>query len=120
MLFATSIGSRDGSAHDRAGLWWWLIRDLSKLAVRVIEIPPSTRAKFITGKGNASKDTVLVAAIKRLPIDVANNNEADAAVLAAIGHDLLGQPICDLPALNRASIDKHRPTVLPPAQNKDA
>lgn len=52
------------------------------------EIPPSCRAKLATGKGNASKDAVLVEAVKRLAYPGSDHNEADALWLlqAALHH----------------------------------
>ena len=43
-----------------------------------LEVPPTVVKKLATGKGNASKDLVLVEAVKRLGYAGANNNEADA------------------------------------------
>ena len=50
-----------------------------------IEIPPSTLKKFATGKGTAPKETVIAHVYKRWGRMCANNNEADAFVLAKIG-----------------------------------
>ena len=38
-------------------------------------------------------------------VDVTNNNEADALVLAAMGADHLGAPLVDLPQTHRAALD---------------
>jgi len=105
-----SYGSKNaGSQHDRSGLWWLLVDVFTIRGWRVLEVPPSTRMKYATGKGMVDKDVVLAAAIKRLPIDVTNNDEADAAWLCAIGHDLLGDPLTDLPATHRAALNSVRP-----------
>jgi crossover junction endodeoxyribonuclease RuvC len=92
------------SAHDRSGLWWLLIDAFTVRGWRVIEASPNTRAKYATGKGNASKDQVLAAAVRRFEFDIDNNNAADAAWLAAIGHDLLGQPLMELPKDHTAAL----------------
>lgn len=43
------------------------------------EISPSAIKKHATGKGNAKKDAMLIAAARRWPdIDIADNNHADA------------------------------------------
>jgi Holliday junction resolvasome RuvABC endonuclease subunit len=42
------------------------------------EIPPASRCKYATGKGNASKEAVLVAAVKRLDYGGHSHDEADA------------------------------------------
>lgn len=116
VIEAPSFGSRGGSAHDRAGLWWLVVSALIHRDIAVIDISPKTRAKYATGRGNAGKDEVLTAAVRRLPIDVDNNNTADAAWLCAIGHDLLGAPLAPLPAAHRSAIDGLRDNAnLPPA-----
>jgi crossover junction endodeoxyribonuclease RuvC len=92
------------SQHDRSGLWWLLIDAFTIRGWRAIEVAPSTRMKYATGKGMVSKDVVLASAIKRLSIDVTNNDEADAAWLCALGHELLGSPIVDLPQDHRAAL----------------
>lgn len=97
--------SKNGKASDRAGLHW-LIRDrLDAAGVRVAVVTPTARAKYATGKGNAGKDAVLIEVVRRLPIHVADNNEADAAVLLAMGLDHLGEPLAPMPATHRAALD---------------
>ncbi|MCI2958205.1 hypothetical protein MN032_10900 [Agromyces atrinae] len=99
-----------GSHHDRSGLWWLVTDALVPIVERVIEVTPPTLKKYATGKGNASKDEVLAAVIRRYPdIEVTNNNEADALVLAAVGARLAGHPIeASLPAANLAALEKVR------------
>lgn len=81
-----------GSHHDRSGLWWLIVAYLHEIH-QVVEVAPGTVKKFATGKGNAGKDEMLAAAIKRYPsADVVNNNVADAVHLAAMGARFLGRP----------------------------
>lgn len=47
-------------------------------------VPPTVMKLFATGRGNASKEDVLIAAVKR-SWQVRNNNEADARWLQAMG-----------------------------------
>jgi crossover junction endodeoxyribonuclease RuvC len=49
------------------------------------EIPPAVLKKFATGKGNADKDAVLAAAIRRFGFQGEDNNAADAWILRAMG-----------------------------------
>jgi hypothetical protein len=57
-------------------------------------VPPTSRAKYATGKGNAKKDMVVASAIvmfgEKLVID---DNAADAMFLAAMGARYIGNPI---------------------------
>jgi crossover junction endodeoxyribonuclease RuvC len=103
-----SYGSHTPSALERAGLWHLVMVAIDARGIAWTQIAPATLKKYATGKGNADKGQVLAAAIHRLPVAIDNDNTADAAWLAAIGHDLLGHPITDLPAAQRAAIDKHR------------
>jgi hypothetical protein len=72
----------------------------------VLPVEPNLRAKYATGKGAASKDAVLAAAVRRYAsIDITGNDTADAVCLMAIGLRLLGRPIDDpLPALNLSAL----------------
>lgn len=97
-----------GGQHVRAGLWWTVAAGLTARTMRVLVVPPSTRAMYATGRGNAGKDEVLAAAIKRYPHhDITGNDVADAVILAAIGARLLGHPIEDsLPKANERAMAK--------------
>jgi crossover junction endodeoxyribonuclease RuvC len=60
---------------------------LLELGVETYEIPPTTLKKFITGKGNASKEQVMVAVYKRFGFEAPDNDQADAVGLAyAMAH----------------------------------
>lgn len=102
--------ARQGGQHDRAGLWWMAVDRFTTLGFPVVEVPPATRAKYATGKGNAAKDIVLAAVIRRyLNVAVTGNDEADALVLAAMGARHLGQPVEEsLPQINLAAMDAVR------------
>lgn len=94
-----------GSSHDRAGLWWGVVDQLHSSGVSVAEVAPTCRARYICGKGNASKDAVLASAIRRfidVPID--GNDVGDATILRAMGCDQLGHPIATVPASQRLAL----------------
>lgn len=109
VMEAPAYSRSTGKAHDRSGLWWMLY-DLLVCTNRSLVVPvlPNTRAKYATGKGNAGKDAVLAAAVRRYPsIDITGNDTADAVVLMAIGCRLLGEPIDDpMPVAHLAALDK--------------
>lgn len=96
VIEAPAFASKTGSVHERSGLWWQIVAECWYNGVDVLEVPPTSRAKYGSGKGNASKDAVLAAAVRQYSqAPIANNNEADAVILAAIGARVLGEPIED-------------------------
>lgn len=107
VIEAPAFSRTAGHMHDRSGLWWMLVDTALSSYVPVAEVTPTTRARYATGKGNASKDAVLLAVARRYPhIEVGNNNEADALVLGAMGARWLGQPIDHLPLAQAEAIAK--------------
>ena len=96
-----AYASVGGSHHDRSGLWWIIVHHLYQFH-DIAEVPPSTLKKYATGKGNASKDAVLAAVVRRyLDVDVTDNNVSDSLVLAAMGSRFLGRPLeLELPKVN--------------------
>lgn len=99
-------GQTTGHHHDRSGLWWAIVSEYHSQHVPVVEVTPTSLKKYATGKGNAGKDTVLLEVARRYPtVPVANNNEADALVLAAMGfHHLTGHGLVDLPQTHAAAL----------------
>ena len=105
-----SYGSSAGQAghHERAGLWWLLTRLLWQADIPYAVMSPSGLKKYITGKGNADKDSVLAAVVRRYGehVVIDNNNAADAFALAAAGADHLGEAIEPMPETHRAALAK--------------
>lgn len=94
---------RQSGHHERAGLWWLVCDKLHGLRIPVAIAPPATVKKYATGKGNAGKDDMLSAAIRRNEEFDGGNDEADAMWLAAMGADhLLGRPVISVPESHRA------------------
>ena len=70
------------------------------------DVAPTTLKKFITGKGNAKKDQIMLEVYKRWGFDKATTDEADALGLAMMGatgvYDLnTGLPKTNLEALKK-------------------
>lgn len=100
-----AFGANDKGAHIRGGLWWAVRHELHLAGFHTLVIPPSNVKKYATGKGNAQKDAVLAAVIRRYPtVDVTGNDEADALVLAAMAARFHGHAIDDLPAAHLAAM----------------
>jgi crossover junction endodeoxyribonuclease RuvC len=112
-LEGPSYASAGSATHDIAGNWWLLYQALREDACDITVVPPSVVKKYATGNGNAKKDAVLAAAIKRYPeIDIPGNDIADAVILMAIGLRLDGQPIEELPASHLAALAKMPPQTI--------
>ncbi len=96
-----------GHHHDRSGLWWLVVSGLVPYH-KIYEVSTTQVKKYATGKGNASKAEVMIAAVKRYPeFDITNDNEADAVILAAFLARAVGRPIEDsLPQANLSALDK--------------
>lgn len=102
-----SYGSTGQGQHERAGLWWLIVYALSRRDQAVAVATPGQLKKYATGRGGADKDEVLAAAVRRFPnVNITKNDEADAYWLCAMGHDLLGHPLADMPKLNREALAK--------------
>ena len=87
-----------GHMHDRSGLWWLTVALMRDLGCDVVEVTPNARAKYGAGKGNAAKDEVLAAMVRRFPdLAVDGNDVADALILASMGIRWLGSPLEDAP-----------------------
>lgn len=109
-LEGPSYGSAGQATHDMAGNWWLLYEALTYDGCKITVIPPAVVKMYATGKGNASKDAVLAAAIKRYPdVDIPGNDIADAVILLAIGCRLAGRPLeYQLPATHLRALEKLR------------
>jgi Holliday junction resolvasome RuvABC endonuclease subunit len=107
VIEAPAYDSRTGHQHDRSGLWWRIVGHALDHQANVVEVTTGGLKKYATGKGNAPKDAVLLEVARRFPhVDVTNNNEADALILAAMGADWAGTPIVDLPKTHRDALAK--------------
>lgn len=102
-----SLHSRFGHQHDRAGLWWFVMDGLVRRGCKIISIPPTTRAKYATGNGRASKDMVIAAAVRKHPdLPIHTNDQADAVILDDIVNRLAGHPTDgDMPKLNLTALE---------------
>lgn len=107
---APSYGSSGGSQHDRAGLWWAIYGHAAQAGATVLCVPPTVRAMYATGKGNAGKESVIASVVRRYPhTRIENNDEADALVLYALANRANESPIeRDIPKANLRASDRTR------------
>lgn len=79
-----------------------LIRD----DIPYITVPAATLKKYATGRGNATKPDMRMELYKRTGIDLKDDNQVDAWWLRALGHELLGAPVVDLPKTHTEALGK--------------
>jgi hypothetical protein len=68
------------------------------MGVAFADVPPASLKKFACGKGNAKKEEMLAAAIRRLGYEGSSFDEVDALWLRAMGCEALATPLVKMPA----------------------
>jgi len=104
-----SFSSRNSQSHALGELGGVIRMYMWDNMVPYIEVPPTSRAKFATGKGNASKNEVVSAVSARTGIVWSGkgaDDECDAWVLQEMGLARLGSARHSWPAENMAALDK--------------
>lgn len=84
-------------AHDVGELGGVVRVALYEAGIRYEVVSPSSLKIYATGHGNAAKEHVLLAAVRRLGYEGSSSDEADAAWLYALAMHALGAPIVDVP-----------------------
>jgi len=104
---SAKLASASGQ-HERAGLWWLVAHQVWRAGIPMAVVPPNVRAMYGAGKGNAGKDEVLAAVIRRHPaLPIRGNDQADALILAAMGVRHLGRPLEEfLPQENLRAMER--------------
>lgn len=96
--------------HDRnrqnAGLSWHIRHDLWLRGTPYALVPPSCLKVYAAGNGGAHKEAVRAGLAERLTWITAKTplDESDAATLAVMGYDHLGQPLAEFPEANRSAL----------------
>jgi Holliday junction resolvasome RuvABC endonuclease subunit len=89
------------------GMVHGVVRELlSTAGVPYTLVSPATLKKFATGKGNADKTAMAIAALKRAGLEFPDDNQVDAFWLHAMGRDHLGFPLFAVPAAQRDAMGK--------------
>lgn len=104
-----SFASRSGQAFSIGELGGVVRVALKKNNTPWVQIPPTCRAKFATGRGNASKNEVISAISARTGIIWGNpgaDDKCDAWILEQMGFAYLGVSKHNWPNVNLSALDK--------------
>jgi Holliday junction resolvasome RuvABC endonuclease subunit len=104
-----SFASRNSQAHSIGELGGVVKLMLWKNGIEYVDVPPTVRAKFATGKGNASKGEVMSSVSARTGIvweGKGADDMCDAWILEEIGRCVLGDQRFDWPKQNIEAIYK--------------
>jgi len=102
-----SFASRSGQAFSIGELGGAVRVVIHKLGIPYIEVPPTCRAKFATGKGNASKNEVVSAVSARTGIVWQNpgaDDKCDAWILEEMARCYLGLSQIEWPKVNKEGL----------------
>jgi len=104
-----SFASRNSQAHAIGELGGVVRLTLWNLRIPYVEVPPTCRAKFATGKGNASKGEVLSAVSARTGLvwsGAGADDLCDAFVLEEMALAKSGSPRFNWTAVSMSALDK--------------
>lgn len=104
-----SFASRNSQAHSIGELGGCVRMRLWENKIPYIEVPPTVRAKFATGKGNASKNEVIssVSAMTGIIFQGSGADDmCDAWILYQIGLAHMGQSEYNWPKPNLEALNK--------------
>lgn len=104
-----SFSSRNSHAHALGELGGCIRLELWRRQIPYTDIPPTVRAKFATGRGNANKNEVVSSVSARTGIvwsGKGSDDKCDAWILQEIGLYLLGEPRYEWPSKNTESLIK--------------
>ncbi len=101
--YSMGTARQSSHAHGLGELGGVIRLALWEAGVGYLDCPPACLKRYACGRGNAPKEEVLIAAVKR-GADVRDNNQADAFFLRAMGLDAMGAPVVDMPQAHRAGL----------------
>ena len=110
-----SFASRNSQAHSIGELGGVIRLLLWELGRPVVVIPPTCRAKFATGKGNASKNEVISSISAKTGLVWSNpgaDDKCDAWIMEEMVLARLGSPRFDWPATHVSGLEKVDWTLL--------
>lgn len=104
-----SFSSRNSHAHALGELGGVIRLHFWEQGIPYVNVPPTSRAKFATGKGNAGKSEVVSAVSARTGLTWSGkgaDDECDAWILQEMGLTHLNAARFEWPAINLSALDK--------------
>lgn len=104
-----AYSSRNSHSHSIGEMGGVVKVELFKQGIKVVEIPPTCRAKFATGKGNAGKNEVVSAISAKTGIvwgGASGDDECDAWILEQMALAHLGLSPYDWSSTQLSALDK--------------
>lgn len=96
-----------GMGAGKTGMAQGVVRfALRSRGVPYVLVPAATLKKYATGRGNATKPDMRVELLKRVGLDVRDDNQVDAWWLRALGHQLAEDPVLSLPQSHLTGLAK--------------
>jgi Holliday junction resolvasome RuvABC endonuclease subunit len=123
ILEGYSFASRNSQAHSIGELGGAVRMKIWERGVAYIEVPPTCRAKFATGKGNAGKTEVISSISARTGktfLGSGADDECDAWILEQMGLAYLGLSQYDWPQVNLSALEKIDWSVIEDARAENA
>lgn len=88
-----AYGMRGQAVYQLAGLGEIVRLTLAENGFDVVEVPPASLKQFVTGKGNAKKEHMILEVYKRWGVECKTSDEADAYGLAQMARALLNDDV---------------------------
>ena len=101
-----SFGSKGRSVFQIAELGGIVRWELLDRGLLIVDVPPSSLKRYATGRGNAGKDEMIAAAIRRFGFEGSSNDEADAYLLWHMALHAYGSPVVDVPKAQAEAVGK--------------
>lgn len=89
VLEGLAFMAKGTSLAQLSGLNYLVRQALYKMEIEFIIVAPSSLKKFITSRGNAQKDEMMLFVYKKYGVTILENNENDAYCLAQVGLALI-------------------------------
>lgn len=86
-----ALHARSGSIDEICGMAYLVRHALWQVGLDYLLATPGQLKKFVLGSGAAEKSLVMKEVLKRFGVDTADDNQADAVVLAHIGAAVAGR-----------------------------